>query len=184
LKHQQRIEQARTETPERRFVSGETVLFLGEERILDIVSKSSGRRTTVTLRDSLIRVSLRPGVNGSDRPAEVKAALECWFHDQAGQYIVERVAELARRYGFEYQKVTIRDQNTRWGSCSGKRNLNFNRRLIMAPLAAIDYVIVHELCHLRELNHSRQFWALVAQYCPEYARWRKWFKTNGHRLRL
>ena len=87
-------------------------------------------------------------------------------------------------HGFKYEKVRIKNQKTRWGSCSSKRNLNFNMRLMMAPDEAIDYVIIHELCHLRELNHTPAFWRLVEACCPNFRHWRDWFKKYGASLIL
>ena len=87
-------------------------------------------------------------------------------------------------YGFRYQNVRVKNQKTRWGSCSSKGNINLNLRLMMAPEPAIDYVIVHELCHLRVLNHSPAFWTLVESCFPDYRRWRAWFKEHGASLIL
>ena len=81
-------------------------------------------------------------------------------------------------------KVRSQNQKSALGSCSAKRNINLNLRLMMAPDAAIDYVIIHELCHLRELNHNRAFWALVEFYCAEFRHWKAWFKEHGSRLIL
>ena len=83
----------------------------------------------------------------------------------------------------DYGRVFIKDQRTLWGSCSGKRNLNFNWRLASAPPEVLDYVVIHELCHLREMNHSKKFWKLVAEICPGYAARRKWLKDNSVVLR-
>jgi predicted metal-dependent hydrolase len=83
-----------------------------------------------------------------------------------------------------YNRITIKDLKSRWGSCSQLRNLNFNFRLVLAPPAIVDYVIVHELCHLKELNHSKLFWLEVERFCPEYKQHRQWLKTNGQSLFL
>ena len=79
--------------------------------------------------------------------------------------------------------MAIKDQRTLWGSCSGRKNLNFNWRLAAAPPEALDYVVIHELCHLREMNHSKKFWALVGLACPDSAARRKWLKENYAALR-
>jgi hypothetical protein len=79
-------------------------------------------------------------------------------------------------------KVVIKDQKTRWGSCSKKGNINLNWRLIMAPLHVIDYVVVHELCHLKVMNHSKDFWNLVESIQPNNHERRRWLKVNGNRL--
>ena len=78
--------------------------------------------------------------------------------------------------------MAIRDQKSRWGSCSQKGNVNFNWKLVMAPPPALDYVVVHELCHLYEFNHSPRFWALVARHVPDYEVWKKWLKAHGKEL--
>lgn len=78
-----------------------------------------------------------------------------------------------------YNKVFIKDQSSRWGSCSTNRNLNFNWRAIMAPEPVIDYLVIHELCHLKEMNHSAAFWSMVEVYDPEYKKHRHFLKING-----
>lgn len=84
----------------------------------------------------------------------------------------------------EYGRVTIREQKTRWGSCSSKKNLNFNWKLIMAPKEALHYVVIHELCHLIHFNHSEKFWREVEARMPEFDVWRKWLRANGRELKL
>jgi predicted metal-dependent hydrolase len=98
--------------------------------------------------------------------------------DQALKIIPERVAFFAHHMGIRYGRITIRNQKTRWGSCSSKGNLNFNCLLMLVPPDVRDFVIVHELCHLREMNHSPRFWAEVAKVIPDYREHRKWLKDN------
>lgn len=98
---------------------------------------------------------------------------------QARRYIPERVAHYAARMGVTYGRITIRNQKTRWGSCSSKGNLNFNCLLMLAPAQVVDYVVIHELCHRLHMNHSSAFWITVEKYMPDYALWRKWLKANG-----
>lgn len=98
---------------------------------------------------------------------------------QAADYIPKRVEYFAERMQIDYGRITIRSQKTRWGSCSGKGNLNFNCLLMLTPPEIIDYVVVHELCHRKEMNHSRKFWSLVQAVLPDYKDRRKWLKTNG-----
>ena len=96
--------------------------------------------------------------------------------------IAARVAEWARQTGVTYGRVTVKKQKTLWGSCSAKGNLNFNCLLLRCPEDVMDYVIVHELCHRRELNHSPRFWAEVERILPEYRKPLKWLKTEGQAL--
>ena len=98
---------------------------------------------------------------------------------QAKAVIPERAAYFAQKMGVEFGRISIRSQRTRWGSCSGKRNLNFNCLLMLVPEDVQDYVIVHELCHLQEMNHSPRFWAAVEKVLPDYKIRRKWLKDHG-----
>ena len=98
---------------------------------------------------------------------------------QAKRVIPERVKYYAPLVGVDYGRITIRNQRTRWGSCSSKGNLNFNVALMRVPLEVLDYVVVHELCHRIEMNHSKRFWDNVEKVIPEYRTYRKWLKDNG-----
>ena len=102
--------------------------------------------------------------------------------ERARQVIPPRVKAWAARLGVSYGRITIRNQKTRWGSCSAKGNLNFNCVLMLCPEAVLDYVIVHELCHRKELNHSDRFWAEVEKALPDYRQRRKWLKTEGQAI--
>ena len=114
--------------------------------------------------------------------AAVRAALKQALSRRALKRIREELDTYAPRIGVEYGRVAIRDQKSRWGSCSAKGNLNFNWKLIMAPPEALRYVVIHELCHRIEFNHSPRFWALVRRQMPEYECWKKWLKAHGGEL--
>lgn len=98
---------------------------------------------------------------------------------KAKQIILERVKYYAPKIGVTYNRITIRCQRTRWGSCSLKGNLNFNCLLVLFPIEAIDSVVVHELCHRKHMNHSPQFYAEIEKVFPEYKKWHKWLSDNG-----
>ena len=102
--------------------------------------------------------------------------------DKALQHIPKRVSYYAKQIGVTYGKITIRNQKTRWGSCSSKGNLNFNCLLMLTPPEVIDYVVVHELCHRKEMNHSEAFWAEVEKVIPDYKEQVKWLKENGGQI--
>lgn len=112
----------------------------------------------------------------------VRAALKSALAGRALERIRQRLEFYAPRIGGQYGRVTIREQRSRWGSCSSKHNLNFNWKLIMAPPQVLDYVVIHELCHLHEFNHSPRFWRLVESQMPEYEAWKKWLKAHGAEL--
>ena len=104
--------------------------------------------------------------------------------ERARRYIPERVRYYAPKVGVNYGSITIRSQKARWGSCSGKGNLSFNCLLMLTPPEVIDSVVVHELCHRKEMNHSAAFYAQVLRVFPEYRTWRRWLKDNGPALLL
>jgi len=103
---------------------------------------------------------------------------------EAKKYIVLRCSELAEKHGFTHKWIRITSAKTRWGSCSSKKTLNFSYRLIMAPKNCIDYVIIHELCHLRQMNHSAKFWKEVSDIMPEYKQYEKHLKDEGWKYRI
>lgn len=102
--------------------------------------------------------------------------------DDAKEDIPPRVSKYASQLNVEFGRITIRHQKTRWGSCSSKKNLNFNCLLMLCPEDVRDYVVVHELCHLKEMNHSANFWILVEKVMPDYRAHRRWLKENGSKI--
>jgi len=135
-----------------------------------VIQENHRNASNVKLVQDILIVSLRPG-NG-----RLNIALERWYRMQAAELMKKKVDELSARLGISYTRLTIRGQKTRWGSCSRKGNLSFNWKLLMAPEPVIDYVIIHELTHLREMNHARRFWQLVAEQCPHWRKHRKWLR--------
>ncbi|WP_432629623.1 M48 family metallopeptidase [Brotaphodocola sp.] len=110
---------------------------------------------------------------------EITPENEPEFRRLAKEKIRSRVAFFAERVGVDYGKITIKDTKSRWGSCSYQGNLNFCWRLILAPDEVLDYIVVHELCHRLEMNHSERFWAEVGRVLPEYEKSKEWLKENG-----
>lgn len=143
-----------------------------------------------------VRVTVVPGQRESVRhdgqafivavPDEraARSTLEAWLREAARLAVATRVERRAAEMGLTYGRVAIRDQKTRWGSCSRAGNLNFNWRLLLAPPAVLDYVVVHELAHRVEMNHSARFWRVVARHCPEMNEHRGWLRRHGANLRF
>lgn len=134
---------------------------------------ADGKRMNVRLEGDQVIVS---GAQGD--PLKIRAALREYLIGLAKARFEERVKFHAARIGVRPKGVTLREQKTKWGSCSSLGNLNFNWKLIMAEPGALDYVVVHELCHLIELNHSPAFWAQVEKHRPDWKKWRDYLK-NG-----
>lgn len=112
------------------------------------------------------------------------ARMLCWYKKQAQEIIAERTKIIAKNLNLKYSTLKISNAKTNWGSCGPKNSLNFNWRLIMAPNSIIDYIIIHELVHILEKNHSQEFWKKVATVMPEYKKSRKWLKENSKVLIL
>lgn len=106
------------------------------------------------------------------------------YRQAAREYFGKRCEYYLPFTGGSYERITIRDQKTRWGSCSSSGTLSFNYRLMFAPPRVLDYVVVHELCHLTHMNHSREFWNLVEEVMPEYQEYRSWLKQHGSELNI
>lgn len=118
--------------------------------------------------------------------AELKRlnTLDRRYRNAARTKITARVEYYHSITGGHYTSITIRDQKTRWGSCSSRGTLSFNYRLIFAPPGVLDYVVVHELCHLTHMDHSKNFWNMVESIMPEYKEYRQWLKEHGSELNL
>ena len=117
--------------------------------------------------------SSHPPLSSKDRSRYIEIARDIF---------TRKTEYYARIIGVSYGRISIREQKTRWGSCSSKGNLNFNWRLILAPEEVLDYVVVHELAHRREMNHSKAFYAIVESVLPDYRKARKWLRDNGQLL--
>lgn len=119
-------------------------------------------------------------------PAEQKrmTALEKRYRNAAKAYFPARVAYFHQFTGGQYTTITVRDQKSRWGSCSSRGTLSFNYRLMFAPPRVLDYVVVHELCHLTHMDHSKNFWNMVGEIMPDYKIYKSWLREHGQELTL
>jgi predicted metal-dependent hydrolase len=158
---------------------GRRLRFANRELTLHLLGGNRAGHYRATLQADTLHLSV-PDLS----QATIRRALEHWYRRQAAPIFRERLERYNRVYQYQYGRVSIKAQKTRWGSCSRQGNLNFNWRLLLAPLPVLDYVVVHELCHLRELNHAPPFWRLVAVACPEYASHRRWLREHGRGLDL
>lgn len=177
LKKQEGIRQASEKLAGNMAFLKERLLYLGSPYPIDIVMEPEFYQMTVGLYGEKIYIMAR-----IFDEMEMKQALEVWYRNEAKKIIADRVTLYQNKIGVQVQTIRIKAQKTRWGSASTKGNLNFNWKLIMAPVEVIDYVVIHELCHLKEMNHSKRFWDLVKQYDPQYQEHRRWLKENGDLL--
>lgn len=157
----------------KQFKTGESFLLLGREIPLQVVEN---QRAALTLTDQFI-LSKKAAPKAVD-------VFEKWYKARALQVLSERVKLYAAQHGFKPMRIRITSARTRWGSCSSRGTLSFTWRLVMAPIEVIDYVVVHELVHLKVKNHSKVFWDSVAALMPDYKQRLAWLKANGRSLSL
>jgi len=163
------------------YVSGEKFLYRGRSYPLLIQQVPSAPYFAV-FSGSRIVTSIPFNLLSDAQSILVKQLIQKWYVAQANKLLPEQVDYYSKLLVIPYNKLKIKDQKTRWGSCSNKGNINLNWRIIMAPNQVIAYVIIHELCHLRFMNHSKDFWKLVEEYMPDYKKWRKWLADYGKSL--
>jgi hypothetical protein len=156
----------------------DTILFRGRRVRIEIIRKETARMYgTVQPGHSALKVRLPMGSQiASAKP------LESWLRRQARQDITARLTERAKQMRVKPGRVSIRGQRTKWGGCSRRRNLSFNWRLVMAPPAVLDYIVVHELAHLIEPYHSIKFWLIVRSHCPHFERHKRWLRSHQQSL--
>jgi predicted metal-dependent hydrolase len=166
--------------PEYSYLSGSTMPWLGRPVILAVHHGAVGG---VQFRDGELRVTLSRRSRQPD--TEQARVLVCrWYREQALSLLTAKSSALAGRLGLDYREVKVRVTRTKWGHCTSSGILQYNWHIVLAPEPVVDYLVAHEVCHLRHMNHSADFWALVASVCPDYRVLRKWLKANGRCLTL
>jgi hypothetical protein len=160
---------------EKKLKNGDSIPYLG--RHLKVVERHNpSKAVSVRLEKNQLLINL------GSRNGHLNLIVEWWYRQQAEKFIKNRADELCSLVGVTYDRLSIRRAKTRWGSCSRKGNLSFNWKLMMVPEPVIDYVIVHELAHLKEMNHSKNFWKLVDKHCPQWRKYRRWLNAQEAEL--
>lgn len=167
------VKKRHKKTTPKKFINGEKILFLGKIYKLYIVNNIN--------LPLIFNQNFQLSYKHLDKAKEI---FTNWYKKQAYKKISQRVNFYSLISGFKYNKINITKAQKRWGSCSNQGNLNFSWRLVMAPEKVIDYVVIHELIHLREKNHSKNFWSEVELLMSDYKTHRQWLKKNGHILDL
>jgi hypothetical protein len=162
----------------REFVSGETVRYLGRQYRLNVVDGAG----TPRIRGGWYHVPIPPGLSDPARPHEVRTRLIGSLREHASLYLPDRLAELCCRLRIERPSIIVREQRKRWGSCDATGILRINWRIIQAPIALVDYVLVHELAHLEHRSHGPAFWRTVELWLPDYEARRKRLRVLGPQL--
>jgi predicted metal-dependent hydrolase len=165
--------------PHRRYTNGELIRLADVEHRV-VVEQTARQRVSATLEDNLLLLRLPAGISASDRDEALSETVSRVCRRHYGEWIRERVHELnALHFGFPLGQIRIKHNRSNWGSCSVSGNINLNVRLLLAPVAVLDYVVVHELAHLKQHNHSAAYWRLVAKAMPDYQRYVDWLRVHG-----
>lgn len=165
------------ERPVHAYKSGEIFLYRGKELTLNLIVNTQRKRIMVKKQaDTLLIVS------PTAERERLKDAVIKWYRDKAKEILPAKVFYYQKYIGRSIGDIRIKEQKSRWGSCSSKGNLNFNWKIMMAPDEIIDYLVVHELCHRLHMNHSKEFWNSVGNIIPDYRQKEKWLKENGIQL--
>ena len=174
---------ARQQTPTskpKEWVNGETFTYMGRNYRLKLTPNAE----TTKLRNGYLHVPDQPHLNHLDRQAAAKASLTDWYTQQATKKLEQKTARYADLMDVQPNSIRVKDYKSRWGSCSPAGDIAYNWKIIMAPHRVVDYVVVHELAHLWEHNHSSDYWKHVENVFPDYRERRQWLKQNSSRLEL
>jgi len=163
--------------PQRKYISGELVYFKGDKITLKITKRKCERARISFVDDELVMI-----VPDDYTSEHMKEVLVFYYKKLLKQVVLERIKVYENSFSVKPLKVSVRDQKTRWGSCSSSRTLSFNYRLLMAPLHVIDYIVVHEMSHLEHMNHSKSFWKKVHEVMPTYRQAEDFLKQRGRYL--
>ncbi len=158
------------------YVSGEAFTYLGRNYRLKLVQEAAGE---VKLIAGHLVLGVKKNPSGELRDSFIRTQLIDWFQKHAAQRLKEKTKRYSKIIGVKPNSVFLKNYKSRWGSCSTSGDISFNWKIIIAPHHIVDYVVVHELCHLKEHNHSSSFWKCVEQVIPDYQERKNWLKMNG-----
>ena len=161
------------------FVSGEAITYLGRNYRLKVLQ---GETESVVLKNGRFIATVLKG--RGDTGKAVKELLHQWFTRHAEKKLLERAERLKSSVGVSYNGIKVKSLKQRWGSCTSKGIINFNWRIIIAPISIVDYVVAHELCHLIHHDHSKEFWKLMQRVMPNYLDRKEWLRVNGAMLEI
>jgi len=168
------IQQSVPVSKPKEFVSGESFTYLGRNYRLKVLT---GQLQPVKLKQGYLQVTV-PVEQKSDQ-ALIRKLLQDWYLDRASKKLEQKTVKYAQQIGVQPSKIRVREYKSRWGSCSVRGEVSYNWRIIISPNPVVDYVVVHELCHLIHHNHSKQYWNQVRSIVPDYQSKRDWLKTNA-----
>ena len=182
MKHLNAIKELNYAVVKHEFVSGESFVYLGRHFRLRVKRIKNTEEPEVVMNAGYLETKVNSALNKRKQADVVRSALITWYKQHALQKLSERVSIYVRKIGISRPIVVVRDQKKRWGSCNTNGTLRINWRIIMAPMSVVDYVIAHELCHLKYSNHSVRFWENLRTVIPDYQSRRYQLRSIGSML--
>lgn len=179
IRKQEKIKRLKINITEKEFVSGESFLYLGRRYRLKVIKTNRTEDDNCRLINGRFYIEINEKLQGKAAASDIREKLIGWYSNQARDKIMERIEKYSKLLGVKPRKIIIKNQEKRWGSCSCSGIIRFNWKIIMAPMSVLDYVIIHELCHLIQQNHSPEFWSKVESIIPSFKSKREWLKENG-----
>ena len=169
------IEKTNSSNIKRKYENGEKFLYFGSEYLLKI---KHSNKDNVYLDNNIMIVEVR----NNSKAAHIRNMLKNWYIDESKKYLIKTTNYYEILIGVSVNKLIFGKYKSKWGSCNSKKTISYDWRIIMAPLEVIHYLIIHELCHIKHLNHSNDFWKTVEKYMANYKLQKKWLKTNSSKL--
>ena len=166
-------------TYNRELISGSPISYLGKRYKL---KRSVDHSKDISMQAGYIVAKIDKNLSECDTEALIRRNLVDWYTDKARIYLNRRSKYWASKMGVSYSSISIKNYRSKWGDCNSIKGISYNWRIMLAPQSVIDYVVVHELCHLTHMNHSKEFWALVTKYCPNWKEKRLWLKEHSRAL--
>jgi predicted metal-dependent hydrolase len=168
---------------DREFINGEKLKLLGDDIDFNII-RGDFQKCSARFDTKGFTIYINNLATAEEQKDAIKTSLNKLYREIAKKLFLDRTNYYSQILKLYPERIVIKEQKTVWGSCSSKNNINYNWRVIMAPITIVDYIVVHELCHLKYANHSKEYWQLVENIIPEYRIYRDWLKENGMKLNI
>lgn len=184
ITHLERMEEIQEEETTKEFVSGEKFLLRGRRYRLKVVKSENKVKASLILKNGKFIASVPQNLPEPAYREHLRPLLMDYYQQKAEQVINERIGRYLKYFDDKPSAVVVKDFKSKWGSCSNDNKLGFNWRIIMAKTSIIDYLIVHEMCHMAHKNHSKDYWKAVQAIIPDYEEKKQWLRVNGNLLNI
>lgn len=173
-----------SENPPILFVDGDKIPYLGNYYTLNVYKEKNTIKCSLIFEENKFIAKVPFNISSKDQYIKLRELLINLYLTEGGKLIKERISIYSKKLNLYPESITLKEQKTSWGTCSSKGNININWKILLAPLDILDYVLVHELCHLKHMNHSKEYWSLVGTIFPDYKEKRNYLKENSLKLNI